>query len=1056
MSLNMKDIGDYFSPEVLEQGLNYQERHAVRSYSINNGKFIAKVRDTYLYTVIMPTFGTDLSFMSLKTAVCDCPHYYQTDKECRHIVAAAVEFLETYIQVDKEKNEKLSLGLNLIKGYKTSINYDIDEHKKIKLKPKFNIDNYESDIYPKVTFTIGSTKMYVVRNMEYFFSYINKNSSEVITYGKELKTNHEMDVFDDESKQLIKLLSNQITQNNSRYVNNEVYFPDKKSINMNGNTFDLFFKIFLNQEIEIANWYSEKVTFLEGNPEIKMTINKADDGAEIFITPHYDIKFYGNNFNLYALIRDEFLLCSQEFSEKIYPLIDFVNKPIFVLENDLPTLCDMVLSVVNDAVIIEDRDAVCEKFIPDECIPCFYFDIDSNNVKGKLNFKYGDFEINKKTDNKTLEKINRNMQIEEKSNTIFEKYFEHNPKLGGFVLTDEHDEEVFLTEEINRFRNFGDVFLSKSLKGKFVDTKKQPSMGISVADGLITLDIDTGEFPVNELHALYDSFLKKKKYHKLKDGRFLFIEQSGYEKMAEISHMLQLDEKELSKNKITLPAYRSLYLDSVIENSDSVETSKSRDFRRMMKDFKSVADSDYQIPEDLNAVLRPYQVIGYQWLRTLEEYGFGGILADDMGLGKTLQVITFLLSLKSENNLPSLVVCPASLLFNWGDEISKFAPTLDAMIIMGNAKDRKEQIESKEAKRADVWVTSYDLLKRDLELYDDKSFYCMILDEAQHIKNKTTVISKAVKGVDCKQRFVLTGTPIENRLSELWNLFDFIMEGYLFTHNTFVSKLEKPIVQSGEKLARQQLSLLVQPFIMRRLKKDVLKELPDKLEYVRKIQLSEDEHKTYLSAVATVKAKAIESDSKLQILALLTQLRQVCCDPNLCFENYEGESSKLEACLELVSSMILNGHKILLFSQFTTMLDRIRDRLNSMGVSNLTIDGSTTKEKRAKNVKEFQAGGVDVFLISLKAGGTGLNLTSADVVIHYDPWWNQAAQNQATDRAHRIGQKEHVQVYKLIAQGTIEEKIIELQERKASLMDSVMEGTGDDILSTDDILALLD
>ena len=427
-----------------------------------------------------------------------------------------------------------------------------------------------------------------------------------------------------------------------------------------------------------------------------------------------------------------------------------------------------------------------------------------------------------------------------------------------------------------------------------------------------------------------------------------------------------------------------------------------------------------------------------------------------MGLGKTVQVIAFLATLDREQTKhPSLVICPASLVLNWSEELTRFAPELKQAVILGNGAERKKLIS--EAGTRDVWITSYELLRQDIRLYQELEFYTCILDEGQHIKNQSTLVSKAVKAVNCRQRFVLTGTPIENRLSELWNLFDFLMPGYLFSHRAFVEKLEKPIIKSKNPEAAAQLRKLVQPFLLRRVKKEVLKELPPKIEYIRRIEMGETERKTYLSAVNAAK-NTLTDTGKLQILAALTQLRQVCCDPGLCFVNYEGETSKLEACLELCAGMTANGHQILLFSQFTSMLDILRQRLEEMGISSFTLQGSTPKEQRAKLVKAFNAGGASVFLISLKAGGTGLNLTAADVVIHYDPWWNLAAQNQATDRAHRIGQKQCVQVYKLIARGTIEEKILDLQDKKAALLD-VLSGENEGsilTMSKEELLGLLE
>lgn len=374
---------------------------------------------------------------------------------------------------------------------------------------------------------------------------------------------------------------------------------------------------------------------------------------------------------------------------------------------------------------------------------------------------------------------------------------------------------------------------------------------------------------------------------------------------------------------------------------------------------------------------------------------------------------------------------------------------------MGTISQRQAMLEHLEG--IDVLVTSYELLRQDIEIYASVPFYSCVLDEGQHIKNQSTLTSRAVKRLSARQRFVLTGTPIENRLSELWNLFDFLMPGYLYTHSAFVEKMEKPIVKSKNEEALQQLRRLVQPFLLRRLKKDVLRELPPKIEHVRRIPLSDEERKVYAACVAEAKQTLDNGEGGMKFLAKLTQLRQVCCDGHLCFENFKGVSSKLTACLELCAGMVAYGHQILLFSQFTSMLDRIRDGLNELHITSYTLQGSTPRDKRAHMVKAFNEGGASVFLISLKAGGTGLNLTAADVVIHFDPWWNLAAQDQATDRAHRIGQHASVQVYKLITQDTIEEKILKLQNQKAGLMEAVSGGQGESILSMskEDLMALL-
>jgi SNF2 family DNA or RNA helicase len=386
---------------------------------------------------------------------------------------------------------------------------------------------------------------------------------------------------------------------------------------------------------------------------------------------------------------------------------------------------------------------------------------------------------------------------------------------------------------------------------------------------------------------------------------------------------------------------------------------------------------------------------------------------------------------------------------------------LKVQLITGDQQERQKRIE--EYADYDVSVTSYDLLRRDISYYEGKKFTYEIIDEAQYIKNHTTAAAKAVKVIDSRMRIALTGTPIENRLSELWSIFDFLMPGFLYSYEVFKRDVETRIVKYDDKDAMSRLQRMVAPFIMRRLKSDVLKDLPDKLEEVRYVKFDKIQQTAYDAQVVHMQEMLTKQDdedfnkNKMKVLAELTRLRQICCDPGLCFDNYDGGSAKLDSCIELVQSAMDGGHKMLLFSQFTSMLDIIRTRLDEQGISYYVITGETSKEKRLQLVKAFNGDDVPVFLISLKAGGVGLNLTGADVVIHYDPWWNVAAQNQATDRAHRIGQTKKVTVYKLIARHSVEEKILKLQETKRDLAEQVMNGGLGQLgsMSRDELLELL-
>lgn len=481
-----------------------------------------------------------------------------------------------------------------------------------------------------------------------------------------------------------------------------------------------------------------------------------------------------------------------------------------------------------------------------------------------------------------------------------------------------------------------------------------------------------------------------------------------------------------------------------------------------MRDFESYGDADIDVPAGLEATLRGYQEDGFRWLGTLERLGFGGILADDMGLGKTLQVIAHVLAQKETGRGGcTLVVCPASLVYNWMSEISRFAPGLAAVAVLGTKAARRVLIGGHEG--ADILVTSYDLLRRDVEEYAPLHLSRVVLDEAQYIKNPKAQVTRAVKCLDADVRLALTGTPIENRLAELWSIFDFLMPGYLGTREEFAKRYEGP-VEAGEHDGRRLLRCAIGPFVLRRLKSEVLADLPEKTESVVYSQMSPRQRKLYLATQDRLALQVQHMDKggprgpeRLKVLAELTRLRQICCDPRLCLDGYEGGSAKLETCLELVSQARDAGHRVLVFSQFASMLDLIGQRLSAAHVTWFQLTGRTSKEARERLVRRFQAGEADVFLVSLKAGGVGLNLTAADVVIHYDPWWNVAAQDQATDRAYRIGQRRDVSVMRLVVEGTVEEKIVRMQEAKRDLAASVLDGeeVRSLLLTRDDLLALL-
>ena len=665
----------------------------------------------------------------------------------------------------------------------------------------------------------------------------------------------------------------------------------------------------------------------------------------------------------------------------------------------------------------------------------------------------------------------RNFTEEHRLAEIIQMYFNAFDQEKSLLVYsgDEGDIFTFLSQVIPKLQKYGDIYVTDSMKKLRVVPSASFQVGVSVSGGLLEMSMASNQFNKEELAEIFSSYDRKKKYHRLKNGAFITFNKEQKQVMSALLDVMKNYADKKNPDTIKMPLFRALYLDEQLAEKESVELKKNREYRKLIGKMRSYENGDYEVPQSLEAVLREYQRDGFYWIKTLKENGFGGILADDMGLGKTLQILAFLLSEKEQgkvgDELRTLIVAPASLVYNWKKEVERFTPQLSVCVMAGTAHERKELIKN-QTSNVDVWITSYDLLKRDIELYQDIVFANEIIDEAQYIKNQTTHAAKSVRLVNSSFRMALTGTPMENRLSELWSIFDYLMPGFLYGYTRFRSEIETLIVSDKDEDAMTRLRAMIHPFILRRLKKDVLKELPEKQEEIVTVALSGEQKKLYQAHSQRLKMFLEDQNdedfaqNKLQILAELTKLRQLCCGPELLLENYKGENAKLETCIELITQAIAGGHKILLFSQFTSMLDLIGEELKKAKIDYYRIDGSVKKEARMEMVEQFQnpQNQVSVFCISLKAGGTGLNMTAADIVIHYDPWWNKAAQNQATDRAHRIGQKHAINVYQLIAEETIEQKICELQQVKEDLAEEVLSGEG--ISSTqfnkDEIMNLLE
>lgn len=921
----------------------------------------------------------------------------------------------------------------------------------------------------ELSFKVGSSRMFVIKNLTEFCRHVK--NGEMMAFGANTQLNLKQDNFSKNSQKYLEFIQQIVMGENelAKRIGRDYYMRNHEvasSIELYGWRLDSLFEMIPKNGIEFENrdWGKKEKCMLvrgEKDPQIQLTvdkygIDKKDEFHGIIASgeiPH----IYRGVKNGYYIEKTEFHRISETFMaqmETFFNLEEDGKIELIIGRNHLSEFYYTVLPELEKYITVVERNRKeIEKYLPPEVLFRFYLDVEDGDITCRAFAYYGEKEYSvldsireKRLQNFQMDDI-RETGREAETAFILEQWFPQTDLERDCYYCDRDENNIYriLSEGVEALLELGEVSSTERFRRMNIVQKPKVNVGVSLSNGLLNLEVTTDDILQEELLDLLKSYKAKKKFYRMKNGDFINLNDESVQALIEMMESLHLTPKEFVKGKMKIPAYRALYLEKMLEDHETLSASRDSHFRALVKEFKTISEADFEEPESLSKILRNYQREGYRWLRVLGENSLGGILADDMGLGKTLQVITVLLAAKEEKKKGvSLIVCPASLVFNWGEEIARFAPKLKVALISGSQEERKRLLET--AKKYDVLVTSYDLLKRDISNYEGIKFQYEVIDEAQYIKNHTTEAAKAVKIIEAEHRYALTGTPIENRLSELWSIFDYLMPGFLYSYDAFKREFETPIVKNEDKEAMERLQKMVHPFILRRLKEDVLKDLPDKLEEVQYAKFEEKQQKLYDAQVVHMQQVLAAQDdadfqkNKLKILAEITKLRQICCDPSLCFENYKENSAKKEACMELVNRAIEGGHKILLFSQFTTMLDLIEKEFQEQHISYYMITGATPKEKRLEMVKKFNEDTTNVFLISLKAGGTGLNLTGADVVIHYDPWWNLAVQNQATDRAHRIGQTKKVTVYKLLAKNSIEEKIQKVQESKKNLAEQILSG----------------
>ena len=631
---------------------------------------------------------------------------------------------------------------------------------------------------------------------------------------------------------------------------------------------------------------------------------------------------------------------------------------------------------------------------------------------------------------------------------IIQSYLKDLALVGGVeegVVEDVDAIQTFLTCDLSQLKKICDIYLSEELKR--LSVVKGQDFQIHVSSGVewLSVSVTSDKYSQEELQEILNALKLKKKFFILKD-EVILLDDENLQAIQGISQELELNSNLESER---VPYFETLKLKSY--ENDHIQIQLDEYLSQAISSIANFKKAELPLKEEMKNQLRSYQIDAIQWMSVLSKYRFSGILADDMGLGKTLETIAYIQNLNEKG--PKLIICPKSLIFNWDNEFSKWANDIPRVVIEGSKEGRKELISSI-GKEDIVYITSYDSLRNDREYYEGKKFVLAIIDEAQYIKNAKAKKSRAVKLIDAQHKFALTGTPIENSLSDLWSIFDFLMPGYFESYEKFSKRYEG---ENSNEDTRKELMKKVTPFILRRKKEEVLKGLPPKTVLTLDISMNEKQEALYQAYLAQARNE-LPTSSAITFLSSLMRLRQICVDPSIFVSDYDEISGKFSYTLSLVEESLANGHKVLLFSSFVKVLDHFRELLDEKDIRSYYINGDTSASLRVNLAEKFNTKeDVKVMLVSLKAGGTGLNLQGADIVVHLDPWWNNAAEEQATDRAYRIGQTRPVTVYKLISHDSVEKRVVELQEMKKDLLESVVKTGEENItrLSMDDMKFIL-
>lgn len=1072
------------STNIGEAYLHAKQVVSVRKDAVN-GAYLGVVKDgrtRYEVEFVVVGYSTDMPVV----ASCPCRDYTPR-KYCKHIAAVLLSFVNSTHENQVEPlpiftEQDISLTQKAIRlfdrapaGASEPVTQKLLVGDSESLQVEYTckvLKTYNADPMIGISLKVGLSRLYVVQRLKEFL--YNVEAGTPMVFAKHFTFDPSEQVFLPADEQMLGLL---IRALRAEEVYQEFFYSfytysqrEERMLMIPPAIWKEMEPLIdqVNMKFDQGSGQMYRLELIDGMLPIQAGLHKAGEQGYLLridgIKQAVLLPKYGYAFVNGMLYKQE----SQHLSWLSEVKRMFEHKPdssFKITGTQIGSFLDRVVRGLQRIMSVEISPEIADQIVNPPLLAKLHLDYVDQRLEAKLTYHYGDIVITPlpEADSSDTREDVILMRDVERENRIMQQIERASFKFNGIAVYVDHEDDIydFLFGILPELYKDVEIYATDAVNQLMRTNDYEPRARLEVDPGTNWLEVsfDLDGMDEANLQQMLGNLVEKKKYFRTTDGAFVSLEQDGFQHLTMLIEELEINKMSLGGKSFRLPAVRSFALMDQFNKVTGVQVGKS--LRKLWDDLRNPDNLEFDIPDQLGGKLRDYQKYGYQWLRTLAHYGLGGILADDMGLGKTIQSIAFItaqceeagasVSVNSSASQGTLIVSPASLIYNWEGEFKRFAPHLRVVVAAGDRQERSELMSGSES--ADVWITSYPLLRRDVEWYEKMTFRTIFLDEAQAIKNHASLTAIAVRRLKAEQRFALTGTPIENSLEELRSIFEAVFPG-LFSGRKAFSELPR------EKIAR-----IVKPFILRRLKKEVLKELPDKIESVQPSELTVEQKVLYMAYleklqndVASNLADEGFQKSRMKILAGLTRLRQLCCHPSLFIEGYDGASGKLEQLLELIEECMASGKRMLIFSQFTSMLALIRRQLEERELEYFYLDGTTPSIQRVELCRKFNEGERNLFLISLKAGGTGLNLTGADTVVLFDLWWNPAVEQQAADRAHRIGQKNVVQVIRLVAKGTIEEKMLELQQRKKHLIEEVIQA-GDSELSSlteEDIRLLLD